>query len=166
MTPWYSIAMGGAAFLAAAKAHGRQLRLERELAGFWRVVFGGRNPPFVTALWKRDRILLWIAAAAGLILLSAYAVLAVRLQWRIPLMDGMGRLCGWGLVTVAGLWSISIGFFTAGFAGLFRSVAAYRKGEPQVREWCQRAFWGCVGWWSLATALLAASVALAFVVGP
>ncbi len=29
-----------AAFLAAAKSHGRQVKLERELAGYWEVRFG------------------------------------------------------------------------------------------------------------------------------
>src|SRR2546426_10713554 len=48
-----------AAFLAAAKSHGRQLRLEREVAGYWEVRFGGTNPPFVAALWRRDRVRFW-----------------------------------------------------------------------------------------------------------
>src|SRR4051812_45278726 len=48
-----------ALFVVAAKAHGRELRLEREAAGFHHVVFGGENPAFVQALWRRERVYFW-----------------------------------------------------------------------------------------------------------
>ncbi len=51
-----------AAFLAAAKSYGRQLRLEREVAGYWEVRFGGTNPPFVAAWWLVTLVLI---AAVG-----------------------------------------------------------------------------------------------------
>lgn len=83
---------GLVATLVAAKAHGRQVRLERERAGIFEVVFGGDNPPFVEALWRRDRVrywtafplflaasgaLLWLAWGAGAHLLAAFAWAAV-----------------------------------------------------------------------------------------
>lgn len=46
----------------AAKTHGRQIRRER--SGYTHAVFGGDNPPFVAALWRRDRRRLWTTAAA------------------------------------------------------------------------------------------------------
>jgi len=58
-----ALALGLATFLAAAKTHGRQLRLERELAGYWSVTFGGQNPPFVETLWRRERPIFWGLAA-------------------------------------------------------------------------------------------------------
>lgn len=62
MPGWAGLALGIVALLLAAKAHGRQLRLEREAAGHFDVVFGGRNPPFVEALWAADRTRFWTAA--------------------------------------------------------------------------------------------------------
>jgi len=59
-------------FLAAAKLHGRQLRLEREHAGVMSVDFRRRseNPPFVVALWRKDRWTFWPVAAAVAIALT------------------------------------------------------------------------------------------------
>ena len=70
-----AIALSVIAFLLSAKAHGRQLRLERERAGITSVVFGGQNPPFVQALWRRERWLFW-----GATLLFA-GLAAVTQRW-------------------------------------------------------------------------------------
>ena len=53
---WLLVALSLASFLAAAKTHGRQLRLERELAGYLHVTFGGKNPAWVEGLWQRERM--------------------------------------------------------------------------------------------------------------
>jgi hypothetical protein len=63
-----ALALAPGAFLVAAKAHGRQLRLERELAGYAEVSFRARNPPWVEALWRRERRRFW---AVGAILAAA-----------------------------------------------------------------------------------------------
>src|SRR5438045_8903489 len=68
------LGLGVATFLVAAKAHGRQLRIERELAGYWEVSFRARNPAFVEALWRRERIVYWSLAAV-----AAIASIALRL---------------------------------------------------------------------------------------
>ena len=65
-----AIVVGAAAvFLLAAKLHGRQLRLERERAGYPEASFrrGADNAPFVVALWRRERYIVWgtTAACAG-----------------------------------------------------------------------------------------------------
>jgi len=44
---WALLAASFVLFFVAAKFHGRQVRLERELAGHNQVTFGGKNPPFV-----------------------------------------------------------------------------------------------------------------------
>lgn len=102
-------------FLAAAKAHGRQLRLERELEGYHRVIFGGTNPPFVEALWRADRVRYWSTAAGVAVLVLGLYVLTRLQGWRWPFLHG-GRgslvwLVVWGSLVVAfltcGLWSLT-----------------------------------------------------------
>jgi hypothetical protein len=48
-------------FLVAAKSHGRQLRLEREAAGYSSVSFTAANPPYVEELWRAERVRFWTA---------------------------------------------------------------------------------------------------------
>lgn len=95
-----------ATFLLAAKSHGRQVRLERERAGFHTVVFGGSNPSFVEQVWRKDRWRYWPTFA-----LTALAVLLLR--WRGFGGDGFGStafaLWFFPFATafaVAGLWSL------------------------------------------------------------
>ena len=95
-----------ATFLLAAKSHGRQIRLERERAGYHQVVFGGSNPAFVEQLWRRDRLHYWPTFA-----LAALAVLFLR--WRGVGPEGFGYTA-WALwfvpfvsaFSVAGLFSL------------------------------------------------------------
>ncbi|MCA1813406.1 MAG: hypothetical protein LC624_05590, partial [Halobacteriales archaeon] len=58
--------------LVAAKAHGRQIRVERERAGFHDVSFmTDDNPPWVEQLWARDRKGFWaIGLGAAVVLLA------------------------------------------------------------------------------------------------
>src|SRR5690348_13626125 len=53
-----------AAFFSAAKAHGRHLRLERELFGIWEVDFREPGNPWIVARWRHERRLFWVLAAA------------------------------------------------------------------------------------------------------
>ena len=62
MARWLTLGIGAGAVLAAAKAHGRQLRIERELAGYFQVRFGGQNPEWVEAFWRRERAYFWSTA--------------------------------------------------------------------------------------------------------
>ena len=71
-----------AAFLAAAKSHGRQVRLERELAGYWEVRFGaalrrGTPPGRATdAAWLRRALAgsaAWWLVTFGLIAAAGWA---------------------------------------------------------------------------------------------
>src|SRR5262245_8588171 len=57
--------------VVAAKAHGRQLRLERELEGHHSVVFGGVNHPWVEQTWRRDRHRFWILTPLLAVTLAA-----------------------------------------------------------------------------------------------
>lgn len=99
--------------LVAAKAHGRQVRLERERAGYHDVVFGGENAPFVEALWRRDRVAFWTAAPLAMVTLGALAWLA-----------------GWG----AWAWLALPGGMSAAFVGL-GLASARRTRDPKGWLW-------------------------------
>lgn len=109
MPAWLGAAIGIPALLLAAKAHGRQIRLEREREGYHSVEFGGTNLPFVEALWRRDRIRYWSVVPPVAIALGAGA-------WWIE---------GWTLALLAALlWAPIVGFHVAGL----RSFASTRLG--------------------------------------
>lgn len=78
MTTWPVAGASVALLIAAAKAHGRQLRVERELQGHAHVVIGGSNDPWAEALWERDRTRFWTFAPA------ASLGLALAAGWRWP----------------------------------------------------------------------------------
>lgn len=77
-----------ALFLAAAKTHGRQVRLERELEGHDKIDFRRQvqNPEFVEALWKRDRHGYWLTAGIAAILLAAALFWPTSFLTRMPLL--------------------------------------------------------------------------------
>ena len=79
MTDVITIAIGAVVFLVAAKLHGRALRLEREQQGIMNVTFGpgSNNPPFVVALWRRERYIFWPTA----VVLAFVVPLVVPLHW-------------------------------------------------------------------------------------
>jgi len=94
------IIAGAVIFLVAAKLHGRQLRLEREQAGFREVTFGrgSQNPPFVVALWRRERFIFWPIAAVVAVGLRLFGGLAWPLTYVfVPGIVGflVGGLLSW-----------------------------------------------------------------------
>ena len=76
MAWWLSVLLLAAWILLAAKAHGRQVRLEREQQGVFHVEFGGRNPEAVERVWATDRRVFWPAFAALALGTLALAALA------------------------------------------------------------------------------------------
>jgi hypothetical protein len=140
-------------FLVAAKTHGRQVRLERERAGYTQVVFGGSNPEFVEALWKRDRIRFWSTAAGVLVLLGALRLAGASLGLARPL--GGGALgTGWMMLFLP----LLAGFLVCGVASLLGFLSD-TAGEPGFTA---AALPGSVGWWSLLLVLVGLTVTLAF----
>jgi hypothetical protein len=102
--------------LLAAKVHGHQLRLERELAGYFEVVFGGANPPFVEALWSRERLIYWGISGSLAVVGAAYAFAGSRLGWSMPL-DG-----SWiGSAMLVVIWPMTLSFLASGLASASRS---------------------------------------------
>ena len=139
-------------FLVAAKTHGRQVRLERERAGHTQVVFGGQNPPFVEALWKRDRIRFWTTAAIVFALAAALVFAGSSL--------GLPRPLGGG--TLGAAWTMLFlplvtGFVVCGTASLAGFIAT-RAVDPRFTT---EALPGSAVWWSLVLATLAPTVVLA-----
>ena len=134
-----------ALILAAAKAHGRQLRLERESHGHLQVDFRKDNPPWVEALWRRDRIGFW----------PAFVVLAAASS--ALLRPDLSRAEGWGPVALAVACSFAAAFTLMGLWSLARFL---RSGRGEA-EWRRSAEMGSLGWWSLVAALGGAVAALA-----
>jgi hypothetical protein len=151
-----------ALFLASAKAHGRQLRLEREKAGYWEVAFGGKNPAWVEGLWRQERVLFWTLTGAAIAFALAYAVAARRYAWPMPLPDSGGGHPWWILPLWAGIWPMTFGFTITGLISVTRLAAALSGGTRPEASWLRAAWWGAAGWWSLV-AVLAAALALAMV---
>jgi hypothetical protein len=133
MTRWLTLVSSLAAFVAAAKTHGRQVRLERELAGYHEVHFGGSNPPFVEALWRRESVAFW---SVSLVLAVAWLVFGTL----------SGRFKGWSLWVPALLWAPTLAFVATGLWSAARLGLA-------------RASMGSLVWWSLTAGLIAAAVA-------
>lgn len=143
--PWWLPAVGTVALvLASAKAHGRQIRLEREQQGFFRVDFRAQNPPEVEGIWRMDRRIFWAVFALGAVFAVFWAALAFV----------AGDLAFAGFLLA---WSFAAAFVVAGLTSWLR-VARREGGEP---AWHRAALRGSLGWWGLV-AVGAALVALAF----
>lgn len=140
--PW----LVGAAFvlllLAAAKAHGRQVRLEREARGIRTVDFRRDNDPWVEALWRRDRRVFWTAFPVLLLLALALSAL-MRADWPVALLLAAGAFAS--------------SFVVAGLASLARFVRA-GMGEA---AWRRTALRGSALWWAAVGALGGVVAALA-----
>jgi urea transporter len=145
------------AFLMATKAHGRQLRLERQLAGYWDVTFGAQNPPFVEALWWRERIVVWSIAIALAVMAMGYVYVARQRGWPLPLAE-----TGW----LAVLWTVLaapavLAFTVSGFASAARFASQLSR-MASSPEWVPRAVAGSVAWWVATVGIAAAVAVLAF----
>ncbi len=158
---WIILLLSVLTFLAAAKTHGRQVRLERELAGHMEVHFGGVNDPFVEALWRRDRSVYWFVAG-----LSALIALAVRLtDPAVRIFRGSrGVLGSWqGVVLFNVVLPFILAFTAAGIVSLAHFLIA--SGETQFvskREWIGDVLKGSAGWWTLTVGLEASLGLLTF----
>jgi hypothetical protein len=121
---------GIGSLLAAAKCHGRQVRLRREAEGVLAVDFRADNGPVVEGIWRRDRRLLWLVAAA-----LAAAALAGWWSSGLP---------AWWLAPAAG-WAATVAFL---LVGLGWAVALGRR----TGAW-GRSLAGWLAWAGLAAGL-------------
>lgn len=140
------VVLAVAAFLVCAKAHGRQVRSERERAGIHHVVFGGTNPAFVEALWRRDRLRFWPTAAV-----VALAVVALAVARGAPPLAGAVPFAAWAGMVVAFL-----------LASVLSAGSFARMSEPIAAD-ALRAHWVASGlYWATAVALVIATVVVAW----
>jgi hypothetical protein len=154
---WLVLGLGVATYLSAAKAHGRQLRIERELAGYWHVRFGGDNPAWVEALWSRERLAYWSLAAALAVATIVFRALAARFDWPLPL--GSRSVAGGFVLHL--VVPLSGAFVVTGLLSVARF--ALRAGSAAPSEgWLSGAAWGSAGWWTLTLAMGAALCLLAW----
>jgi hypothetical protein len=151
-------------FLVAAKAHGRQLQLERELAGYWHVTFGAQNPPFVEALWRRERLLYWSLAAVLALATIGFRLLAPHLTWPLPIESGSTGRSSIGVLFLHVLVPLIVAFVATGLLSLARFAFAPRSDAAagHSQNWLSHAAWGSAGWWLLTVALGAALCVLAW----
>lgn len=145
---WLTLAATLALVLAAAKAHGRQVRLEREQQGFFSVDFRSQNPPEVEAIWRSDRRVFWpllVAFACGVTGALAWSWSSTGIP---PGADELAIYSG---------WAFTASFVLAGLASWLR--LARREGRDAV--WQRAAQRGSIGWWALvagAAALVASTL--------
>lgn len=146
------VALLAAASLAllvlAAKFHGRAVRLVREYEGYLDVDFRRRNPPFVEALWRRDRIRFWslalVSVALGGLLLASGASASLVPEWRAglrPIALGAFALVAWPLAcafVAEGTW------LTLEQALRMRRVAPPKSSPAQDPRWARNAQRGTV----------------------
>jgi hypothetical protein len=127
-------------FLLAAKAHGRELRLEREAAGFHQIAFGAPdNPPFVEALWHQERVRFW----------TATVVLALVVGARLLAKGAPGGLSALVVLT----WVPAASFLGLGLYSLLR------------RGLGSGSALGSLGWWSLVLMAFVVTVLVAWGAG-
>jgi hypothetical protein len=157
---WLVFALGVATFLAAAKTHGRQVRLERELAGYWHVTFGAQNPPFVETLWRRERLLYWAIVVVVAFGTVGFRLLAPRFAWWLPIEGAPSGRSFIGAVFLHVLAPLTVAFVATGLLSLARFASAARAGMSVTGEhpqgWLSQAAWGSAGWWFLTIAMAAA----------
>jgi hypothetical protein len=127
-------------FLLAAKAHGRELRLEREAAGFHQIAFGAPdNPPFVETLWHQERVRFW----------SVTVLLALVAGGRLLAKGAPGGLSALVVLT----WVPAVSFLGLGLYSLLRRGV----GGGEVL--------GSLGWWSLVLMAFVGTVLIAWGAG-
>ena len=143
---WTTLGTSILLFFVAAKSHGRQLRLEREVAGYDHVVFGGNNPQFVEDLWRKDRVQYWRLFAVLMILSIAVTV----------------SLHSWDFLILSCIWTFAAAFTVVGISSFVRFKKSlkipYQPSEgltdPRSKpDWEKQAVRGSLGWWFAVVAL-------------
>lgn len=133
---WVAVLLVTAWIFLAAKAHGRQVRLEREQQGVFHVEFGGKNPASVERIWAQDRRIFW--PTFGALVVGTLALAA--LGW---FFTGIAPAdLGWRLAVLLAV-DFAAAFTVSGVASWVRLTRLKQGPVP----WRQRAQRGSVGWW-------------------
>lgn len=122
--------------LAAAKAHGRQVRLARERFGIRDVDFRRDNGPIVEGIWRRDRALFWTGAGSAAAFLIPSAALGLAFtRWPVA-----------GAVGIAAVLAFVAGFVFAGGVEFVRHTVRHGPADPPTLPLDRQA---SLGWWAL-----------------
>jgi hypothetical protein len=165
---WIELGFGVALIFLTAKAHGRQIRLEREREGYMEVDFMKENPPWVEALWRKDRRRYWVTFVLAIVILTEAGLLTLPTRFGTEPLGNpiLGTILLTGL-----LWPLVVAFTSNGLQSAFRLRTALvqrgrgRKGNdparPESSAWGRAAFLGSIGYWALTVAIGAAAAVLA-----
>lgn len=134
-----------ALILAAAKAHGRQLRLERQQAGHPEADFRGPNDPWVESLWRNDRVGFWSVA---------FGLGGAALAWSMYSAGGLGSPSFWALFPLGLAWAFAGAFFIMGVQSLWRLA------DKDAEGWKSHAIGSSFLWWTLVALLFGVSAGL------
>src|SRR6266545_701441 len=132
---WIELGLGVVLLLLSAKAHGRQIRLERELEGYMEVDFMKENPPWVEALWRKDRRHFQIAfplatvVFTGLVVATGSSGVAGRFG-----SDPFGSPLLGAIALAVLLWAPVTGFASNGLASAWRLHRRLDDPRPQGRR--------------------------------
>jgi len=169
---WIQLGLGVVLLFLSAKAHGRQIRLERELEGYMEADFTKENPPWVEALWRKDRrqfqITFSLAAVifSGLVIATGSSGMAGRFG-----PDPFGSSLLGAIALAVLLWAPVTGFSGNGLASAWRLHRRLGEPRPHGRRrdevlasrgpWLSAAVRGTYGYWGLLGAVVAATVVIA-----
>jgi len=164
---WIELGLGVVLLFLSAKAHGRQIRLERELEGYMEVDFMKENPPWVEALWRTDRRRYWATVPIAIAVLVLLGLLTLPPRFGTePLGNPII-----GTIFLAGfLWPLVVAFTSNGIQSAIRLRTALIQGGEQRRQeahaqpegsaWRRAALRGTIGYWALVLAIGALAVLL------
>ncbi len=138
---WATAVLTVLLILAAAKAHGRQVRLARERLGITSVDFRADNGPVVEAIWRHDRLRFWVSFAAVAALGAVGSLVEPVSDW-----PPVGSIVAWLA------WAFAAGFVAAGLTSWLGQLRPEPGDDP---AWRRRAVWGSAGWWLLVAAAAA-----------
>ena len=157
---WIELGLGVVLLFLSAKAHGRQIRLERELEGYMEVDFMKENPPWVEALWRKDRRRYWATVPIAIVVLLLLGFLTLPPRFGT---EPLGNPIIGTLLLAGFLWPLVVAFTSNGIQSALRlrkslghdTGAGGRRtrldGERGL--WLRAAVRGTVGYWGLVVGL-------------
>ncbi len=168
---WIELGFGVVVMLLSAKAHGRQIRLERELEGYTEVDFRKESPPWIEALWRKDRRQYWATFAAAAAVLAASVLLTGSPGLSAEFgTDPMGNPAAGAFAVAITLWAPSAAFIGNGMTSVGRLLRRLReprlggRRRDEVRTargpWLKAAIRGTLGYWGLVAAFTAVAIGL------
>jgi hypothetical protein len=149
---WLVFVASIALLILAAKSHGRQLRLERELEGHTQVSFVAPNHPWVEALWTKDRERFTRAYPTLILLFAAYAFAAYRMAMPLPFPGGAPAARAWSLLVLGLPWGVILALTGLGMLSLKRFTTAIAQASVPPSS-TAGALWASASFWVLTLAV-------------